>query len=214
MTHSFPERGTPRPDPRPGRSRGDRAGRSDAADTADTAGGERARPVPDSARPVPDSARPVPDSARPVSDKGAASQPREGRREARQEIRQEVRGKARRGTQEEARREAQPETVRTYQLARPERLDLETFARATGTHPELVRRLVVLGVLDAWTDAAGHLWLPPSQLLVMARIRRLRAGFSINYAAIGLVLDLLDRIADLEAAQRGRPRTIGGSPWT
>ncbi|WP_436763258.1 chaperone modulator CbpM [Streptosporangium sp. V21-05] len=114
----------------------------------------------------------------------------------------------------EARREASRETGRTYQLARPERLDLETFAGATGTHPELVRRLVVLGVLDAWTDAAGHLWLPPSQLLVMARIRRLRAGFSINYAAIGLVLDLLDRIADLEAAQRGRTRTTGGPSWT
>ncbi|WP_329079726.1 MULTISPECIES: chaperone modulator CbpM [unclassified Streptosporangium] len=107
-----------------------------------------------------------------------------------------------------------PETGRTYQLARPARLDLETFARATGTHPELVRRLVALGVLDAWTDAAGHLWFPPSQLLTMARVRRLRAGFSINYAALGLVMDLLDRIADLEAAQRGRSRPTGGPPWT
>ncbi|MFB9679200.1 chaperone modulator CbpM [Streptosporangium vulgare] len=173
MTHSFPERGTPRPGPPPARPR------------AGTAGGERAGPA---------------------SGKGAASRTREGRREARQETRQETRG--------EAQRETSRETGRTYQLARPERLDLETFARATGTHPELVRRLVVLGVLDARTDAAGHLWLPPSQLLTMARIRRLRAGFSINYAALGLVLDLLDRIADLEAAQRGRPRPIGGSPWT
>ncbi|MEU8382404.1 chaperone modulator CbpM [Streptosporangium sp. NPDC048865] len=111
-------------------------------------------------------------------------------------------------------RETPLETVRTYQLTRPERLDLETFARATGTHPELVRRLVALGVLDAWADAAGHLWFPPSQLLAMARIRRLRAGFSINYAALGLVLDLLDRIADLEAAQRGRHRPTGGPSWT
>ncbi|MGJ6965353.1 chaperone modulator CbpM [Streptosporangium sp. G11] len=114
----------------------------------------------------------------------------------------------------EARQEAPRETGRTYQLTRPARLDLETFARETGTHPELVRRLVVLGVLDAWTDAAGHLWFEPPQLLTMARIRRLRAGFSINYAALGLVLDLLDRIAELEAAQRGRSRPIGGPPWT
>ncbi|GAA4197936.1 hypothetical protein GCM10022252_47540 [Streptosporangium oxazolinicum] len=127
-------------------------------------------------------------------DEGAASRPREARREAPQE----------------ARREA----GRTYQLARPARLDLETFARVTGAHPDLVRRLVALGVLDAWTDAAGHLWFPPSQLLTMARARRLRAGFSINYAALGLVMDLLDRIADLEAAQRGRTRPTGGPPWT
>ncbi|MEU4410384.1 chaperone modulator CbpM [Streptosporangium sp. NPDC023963] len=154
------------------------------------------RPDPRPARPPADPAGG--ERAGPVSGEGAASHRRETRGENRREVREET----------------SRETARTYQLARPERLDLETFARATGTHPELVRRLVVLGVLDAWTDASGHLWLPPSQLPAMARVRRLRAGFSINYAAIGLVLDLLDRIADLEAAQRGRPRPIGGPPWT
>ena len=39
----------------------------------------------------------------------------------------------------------------------------------------------------------------------MARVQRLRAGFALNYAAIGLVTDLLDRIAVLEAALRRRP---------
>jgi|GEM_PF-696845 len=111
-------------------------------------------------------------------------------------------------------RETRREEGRTYQLTRPARLDLETFADKTGTHPDLLRRLVVLGVLDAWTDAEGNLWFRPPQLLTMARIRRLRAGFSINYAALGLVLDLLDRIAELEAAQRGRSRPTGGPPWT
>ncbi|MFJ2032173.1 chaperone modulator CbpM [Streptosporangium sp. NPDC087985] len=101
-----------------------------------------------------------------------------------------------------------------YALTRPRRLDLESFARATGTHPDLVRRLVALGVLDAECDAAGALWFPPSQLHAMARIQRLRAGFALNYAALGLVMDLLDRIAQLEAAQRGRSRTAGGSQWT
>ncbi|MER6829091.1 chaperone modulator CbpM [Streptosporangium sp. NPDC000563] len=114
----------------------------------------------------------------------------------------------------EAPREVPREAGRTYQLTRPARLDLETFADRTGTHPDLLRRLVVLGLLDAWTDAEGNLWFPPPQLLTMARIRRLRAGFSINYAALGLVLDLLDRIAELEAAQRGRSRPTGGPPWT
>jgi hypothetical protein len=38
-------------------------------------------------------------------------------------------------------------------------------------------------------------------------VQRLRAGLSLNYASIGLVLDLLDRIEELEAALRapGRP---------
>lgn len=101
-------------------------------------------------------------------------------------------------------------TTVTYALARPARLDLESFARVTGTHPDLVRRLVSLGVLDAETDAAGRLWFAPSQRAALARAQRLRAGFALNYAAIGLVADLLDRIAELEAAARSHSQRSGG----
>ena len=88
-------------------------------------------------------------------------------------------------------------------------LSLDEFAAAAGLHPDLVRRLVALGLVDAASDAAGRLWFPPSQLAAVARVQRLRAGLGLNYAAIGLVTDLLDRIAVLEAAlsaaqRRGR----------
>ena len=89
-----------------------------------------------------------------------------------------------------------------YALARPRRLDLDSFAAAAGMHPDLVRRLVVLGVLDATADSRGRLWFAPSQVSAAARIQRLRAGFALNYAAIGLVTDLLDEIAVLRAAMR------------
>jgi DNA-binding transcriptional MerR regulator len=102
----------------------------------------------------------------------------------------------------------------TYALIRPARLDLDSFARATGTHPELVRRLVALGLLDAERDQAGQLYFPPRQLAVMARIQRLRACFSLNYAALGLVLDLLSRLETAEASMRNRPPAPGGHPWT
>jgi len=91
-------------------------------------------------------------------------------------------------------------------LVRSVSLNLEAFARATGTHPDLVRRLVTLGILDAGHDAAGDLWFAPSQVAAMGRIQRLRAGFGLNYAAVGLVTDLLERIAELEAALREAPR--------
>ena len=91
-------------------------------------------------------------------------------------------------------------------LVRSVSLNLEAFARATGTHPDLVRRLVALGILDAGHDAAGDLWFAPSQVAAMGRIQRLRAGFGLNYAAVGLVTDLLERIAELEAALREAPR--------
>ena len=97
----------------------------------------------------------------------------------------------------------------SYVLTRPHRLDLVSFARVVQLHPDLVRRLVALGLLEVRTDAAGGLWFEPSQLAAVARIQRLRAGFSLNYAALGLVIDLLDRIAELEAAPRAHDTDRG-----
>jgi chaperone modulatory protein CbpM len=93
---------------------------------------------------------------------------------------------------------------RGYALTFPTRLDLESFARATQTHPDVIGRLVVLGALDAQTDSAGRLWFSAAQMTQMARIKRLRASFCVNYATVGLVCDLLDRIATLEATARSR----------
>ena len=89
-------------------------------------------------------------------------------------------------------------------LARPWRLTLESFSRSSGLHPELVVRFVCLGLLDAERDSRGRYLFPPSELGRAARIQRLRSGLSLNYAALGLVLDLLDRIDALEAALERR----------
>jgi chaperone modulatory protein CbpM len=87
-------------------------------------------------------------------------------------------------------------------------LDIDAFAAACRLHPELVRRFVALGLLAPRTDESGRLWFQPGDVATVARIQRLRAGFGLNYAAIGLVLDLLDR---LDA--RGRSG-LGGRTWT
>ena len=105
----------------------------------------------------------------------------------------------------------------TYALVRPMRLDLDAFARMAGLHPEVVLRFVALGLLDASRDPSGAMWFTPGQLPAVARLQRLRAGFSLNYAALGLVVDLLDRIARLEAAQRRHSSTTvstGARQWT
>ncbi len=65
------------------------------------------------------------------------------------------------------------------------RLDLGSSARATRLEPELVRRLVALGVFRPERDPAGRLWFPPAQLVLAARIRQ-------EYG-----VDLLDRAATL-----------------
>ncbi len=68
------------------------------------------------------------------------------------------------------------------------RLDLGSFARATRFEPELVRRLVALGVFRPERDPAGRLWFPPAQLVLAARIRQ-------TYGTVAA--DLLDRASTL-----------------
>lgn len=96
-----------------------------------------------------------------------------------------------------------------YPLALPPRLSIERFAQAAGVHPQLVLRYVRLGLVDASRDASGALWFTPAAVPTVARVQRLHAGLSLNYAAIGLVIDLLDRIDELQEELRRSER-----PWT
>ena len=100
----------------------------------------------------------------------------------------------------------------TYALTRPNRLGLDTYARLTGVHPELIGRLVALGLLEATRDAQGGLWFDTRQVRAMSRIQRLHQGLNLNYAALGLVIDLLDRIELLE--HRHRHHQAGEHRWT
>jgi chaperone modulatory protein CbpM len=84
-------------------------------------------------------------------------------------------------------------------------LSVDQVAAAAGLHPHLVARLVALGLLEAYRGPAGALLLPPTEVTRAARIVRLRAGLGLNYTAVGVVMDLLDRITELEAALRARP---------
>jgi len=101
-------------------------------------------------------------------------------------------------------------TAPRYLLARRPGMQLDGFAARCGLHPDMVRRLVALGLIACQRDSRGELSFEPSALVTVARIQRLRTGLGLNYASIGLVLDLLDHIEELESASRRR-RT---SPWT
>jgi hypothetical protein len=95
-------------------------------------------------------------------------------------------------------------------------MDLAEFARRCGLHPELVRRFVALGLVPAVRDADGALWFAPAEVAAVARLRRLRAALPLNYAALGLVVDLLDRITELETVLgiRGRTEPLRATPAT
>jgi hypothetical protein len=89
--------------------------------------------------------------------------------------------------------------ARTYALRRVQRpgvleaVELELLARESGVHPDVVRRLVRLGLIESpGDDAAARL----------AKAVRLRRDLGLNYAGAVLACELLARIADLEARVR------------
>jgi len=73
-------------------------------------------------------------------------------------------------------------------------LDAATFAQIAGVHPEMLGKLVALGLIEPHADALGRSRFTGADLARVARVQRLRAGLGLNYAAVGLVLDLLDRL--------------------
>ncbi|GAA2348573.1 chaperone modulator CbpM [Streptomyces violaceusniger] len=107
-----------------------------------------------------------------------------------------------------------PVTSVHYELVPARRLTLETVADRTGLHPDLIRRFVALGLIDAERDAAGRLVFALDAPAALARVERLHTGLCLNYASIGLVLDLLDRINRLEAALRRGGTRSEEPPWT
>ncbi|MFD8804620.1 chaperone modulator CbpM [Streptomyces sp. NPDC059597] len=110
---------------------------------------------------------------------------------------------------------AAPASARVqYAIVPVPRLSLQTVARRAGVHPDLIRRFVALGLVEAERDAAGRLVFEPTAPAALARVQRLRTGLCLNYASIGLVLDLLDRISLLEAALRRAGTRSDIPPWT
>ncbi|MER8014063.1 chaperone modulator CbpM [Streptomyces griseoluteus] len=106
-----------------------------------------------------------------------------------------------------------PARVR-YAIVPVPRLSLHTVARRAGVHPDLIRRFVALGLVEAERDTSGRLVFAPTAPAALARVQRLRTGLCLNYASIGLVLDLLDRISLLEAALRRAGTRSDIPPWT
>ncbi|MEZ5269785.1 MAG: chaperone modulator CbpM [Microthrixaceae bacterium] len=101
----------------------------------------------------------------------------------------------------------------TSDIEPAERIEFEVFARVCDLHPELVERLVALGLLEAASDDEGRLWFDRRQVAEVGRIRRLRSGLRLSYSAIPVVAELIDRIDELETelmslgGQRRRPPT-------
>ncbi|HWF35087.1 MAG TPA: chaperone modulator CbpM [Solirubrobacteraceae bacterium] len=90
------------------------------------------------------------------------------------------------------------------QLVRRQRtlIGVEVLARETGLHPDLVLRLVRLGLVEpAGANGTAPLF-DGTAVSRLARALRLRRDLGLNYAGAVLAGELLARIDDLEARLR------------
>lgn len=91
--------------------------------------------------------------------------------------------------------------ARTITLTRrigPRLVGIEVLARDSGLHPEVVSRLVRLGLLET----AGDSQFAPEAAARLARAVRLRRDLGLSYGAAVLACELLARIDELEARLR------------
>jgi DNA-binding transcriptional MerR regulator len=82
-------------------------------------------------------------------------------------------------------------------------LRLSELAYHCGVQPELIELFRRLGLIDSVErDASGEYVFFADDVLTVRKILRLRNDLGVNYAGIGLVLDLMARIEGLEARIR------------
>ena len=79
---------------------------------------------------------------------------------------------------------------------------LDALAREAGMHPDLVRRLVALGLLERAGGTAAAALYARGAAARLARAARLRRDLGLSYAGAVLACELLERIDELEARLR------------
>lgn len=99
-------------------------------------------------------------------------------------------------------------TERRWLVRRPtELLDLEQLAAEAGLHPQLVRRLLGLGLIEPGGGSETAPLFRRADALLLARAVRLRRDLGLNYAGAVLACELLARIEEAESTMRGRTPT-------
>ena len=83
-------------------------------------------------------------------------------------------------------------------------IGIEPLAREAGIHPDLVRRLVRLGLIEPGGGTQAAPLFRRQDALLLARAVRLRRDLGLNYAGAVLACELLARIDQLEAQLAAR----------
>jgi DNA-binding transcriptional MerR regulator len=85
-----------------------------------------------------------------------------------------------------------------YQLVvlqpRRDLLRLEDVAAQADVHPQIVRRLIDLGLIEPADTPSTEILFEPEAVHRLRVIQRLRCDLGINLQGIGVILELLDRL--------------------
>jgi chaperone modulatory protein CbpM len=84
----------------------------------------------------------------------------------------------------------------------PELIALAALAREAGLHPEVVARLVSLGLIEPRGGTASAPLFRREEAILLARAARLREDLGLDYAGAVLATELLARIEELEQRLR------------
>ncbi|MGC9964290.1 MAG: chaperone modulator CbpM [Syntrophobacteraceae bacterium] len=90
---------------------------------------------------------------------------------------------------------------------------LSEVAYHAGLHPELIDRFIRLGLIE-FTDRGddGELLFDSGVIPLIRRILRLRNQLGVNYAGVGVILELMSKLEAMEA--RIRELEGGQNTWT
>ena len=76
-------------------------------------------------------------------------------------------------------------------------LTIADVAEIVGARPTLISRLVRLGVLETISDESEAPMLRSRSVLRLRRMARLRRDLGVNFAGAAVIVDLVDRIEEL-----------------
>ena len=91
-------------------------------------------------------------------------------------------------------------------MIRAELIGIEQLADDAGLHPQVVHRLIGLGLIECSGGTSGAPLFRRDDAVVLARAARLRRDLGLNFAGAVLASELLARIDKLESRMRLTPQ--------
>lgn len=76
-------------------------------------------------------------------------------------------------------------------------LNIHEVSRFAGLHPDMIHRFFMLGLIDPQVEKP-YMLFEDSVVARIGKIMRLKSDLGVNLAGCGLILDLLDRLDQIE----------------